>query len=89
MAFFQTKPNLPDGEKARIEFHFQQLADHLGIGQLLLPVVDEHDILTENGAARTPLQVKDFVGEHLGVDVSGFQVQVQPPLPVKQASGGG
>ena len=89
MAFFQTKPNLPDGEKARIEFHLQQLADHFGIGQLLLPVVDEDDILTDKGIARTPVQIKEFVGQHLGVNVAAVKVQVQPPLPVKQASGGG
>lgn len=89
MPFFQTKPNLLDGEKARIEFHLQQLADHLGIEKLKLPVVDENTILNDDCSVRSPDQIKQFVGHHLGVNVSDVKVQVQPPLPVKQASGGG
>lgn len=89
MFFFKSNPNLSDGERARIEFHYQQLVDHLGADRFRLPVLNEQAILNEQGTLRTAGQIKAFVGEHLGIDVSGLDVQQQMALPVKQSSGGG
>ena len=87
--FFKSNPNLPDGERARIEFHFQQLVDGLGIARLQMPVVNEDTILHETGTLRSPEQIKNFVIEHLNIQASNLKVQQQLALPVKPSSGGG
>lgn len=89
MLFFKSNPNLPDGERARIEFHFQQLVDCLGSNRFLLPVLDVDTILNPSGVARDADQIKSFVGEHLGIDVDELTVQQLMALPVKQSGGGG
>ena len=89
MPIFQTRPNLPDGEKARIEFHFQQLVEHLGNSRFLLPVASEDDILGPPSARRDIHDIRDYVGRHLNFDVNQIQIQHQPQLPVKKSGGGG
>ena len=89
MFFFKSNPNLPDGERARIEFHFQQLVDCLGIARFRLPVVSVNTILNKSGGQRSAEEIKDFVVEHLDVMASNLTVQQQLALPVKQSGGGG
>ena len=74
MAFFKPTPNLPDGEKARIEFYLQQIAECIGFDRFKLPVLSEDKLL--NGDAANPTefqtvdQIKNMVGKHLRHDVS-------------------
>lgn len=90
MAFFKSKPNLPDDEKARIEFHLQQIAECIGFDRLTLPVLNETSILAGSHAAddRSADQIKRLVGQHLGHDVRDISIQTFPLQP-QESSGGG
>ena len=88
MAFFKSTPNLPVDEKARIEFHLQQIAQCIGFDRLMLPVLSEESVLLRNGVTQTADQVLSFVGEHLGHDVSEVSIQTVP-LPPEKCGGGG
>lgn len=85
MAFFKSTPNLPDDEKARIEFHLQQIAECIGFDRLRLPVLSERSLLA--GTNQTADQLKLLVGEHLGHDVSEVKVQTFPMQPTKVGGG--
>ncbi len=68
--FFKPKPNLSDGEKARVEFHLQRIAEAIGIERLKLPVLGRDELLR----LKTPQDIVNRVGEHLSHDVSAIQV---------------
>ena len=87
MLFFKTTPNLPDSDKARTEFHLQQIGECIGFDKLLLPVSDEYEIVFENGQPRTPEQLLGFVGQQLQADFS--EVKINKELTVVTESGGG
>ena len=88
MPFFSSKPSLSDGERARIEFPFQLLLEHFGSSRFVLPVIETKRVVLDGESLRSPIQVRDFVGQHLGLDVSSFEIQSQPSLPIKQSGGG-
>ena len=92
MAFFKPTANLPSGEKARIEFHFQQIAECIGVGRLRLPVLSQMNVLYENSSQppepRSVDQIKSLVGEHLGHDVSDVRIQ-SLPMQTQKVGGGG
>ena len=81
--FFKPKPNLPDGEKARIEFHLQLIGESIGKDRLMLPVRGRDAFLQ----AETPSEVVQKVGEHLSHDVG--QIKVTPVLQQAGQCGGG
>ncbi|MEM7454097.1 MAG: hypothetical protein AAF456_07050 [Planctomycetota bacterium] len=83
--FFKSSPNLADNEKARIEFQLQLIADHIGFDRMLRPVVEPDKILALEDVG----EIKQFVGEHLGHDVSAVKVQTLPMQPRKVKGGGG
>lgn len=88
MNFFKSKPSLPDGEKAKTEFHFQQLVDCLGNDRFQLPVQTLDSLLelirADNGVER----MVSAVGDHLSHDVSGLSVQATPQ-ELEKCGGGG
>ena len=86
MAFVKSTPNLSDDEKARIEFHLQQIAECVGFDRLALPVLGENSLLPEK--PQTADQLMRLVGEHLGHDVSGVKIQTFPMQPGKIGGGG-
>jgi hypothetical protein len=89
MAFFKLTPNLPDDEKARIEFHLQQIAEGIGFDRFQLPVRDAESLMgSSQSEYRTPDQIKGLVGDHLGHDVSGLSIQTVL-LPPEKCGGGG
>ena len=88
MPFFKSAPALPDDEKARIEFHLQQISECIGFNRLKLPVLSEDTVLHGSGADPTADQIVSLVGEHLGHDVSGIKLQTVP-LPPEKCGGGG
>ena len=90
MAFFQSAPNLPCDEKARIEFHLQQISECIGFERLKLPVLNEDQLSHEGGRAeaRSADQVMAAVGEHLNHDVSEIKLQTLP-MPSQKSGGGG
>lgn len=83
MAFFKSKPNVPDGEKARIEFHAQQIAENLGFPRLELPILSPSAVF-----GNTPADTMKRVGQHLSHDVSDIQIVVEPKA-VEKCGGGG
>ncbi len=89
MPFFKSTPNLPDDEKARTEFHLQQIAECIGFDRLRLPIMPEESILycSNSTGYQTPHQILSLVGRHLGHDISGVSIEtvLQPP----EKSGGG
>lgn len=84
--FFKTTANVPDGEKARIEFHLQQIAESIGMDRLRLPLVPMATF--EKWANETPEQIIALVGDHLSHDVGQFGFQAGPPQS-QQCGGGG
>lgn len=92
MAFFKSTPNLTDGEKARIEFYLQQIAECIGFERFKLPVLSEDWLL--NGGATNPTesqtvdQIKNMVGKHLRHDVSELKIQTLP-MQLQKVGGGG
>ena len=90
MPFFKSAPNLPDDEKARIEFHLQQISETIGFDRLQLPVLMEREVLyeTQQSSLRSSEQVLAAVGEHLSYDISEISVQTIPMPPEKTGGGG-
>ena len=89
MVFFKSAPNVKHDEKARIEFHLQQLADFIGPDRFKLPMVTEQQLMAAGSDGQLPSieGVIAFVGEHLSHDVSGIKTEFVPL--VKEQCGGG
>jgi hypothetical protein len=90
MAFFQSTPNLPCNEKARIEFHLQQISECIGFERLKLPVLSEDELSRGGGRTenRSADQVLAAVGSHLDHNVSEIGLQTMP-MPTQKSGGGG
>lgn len=86
--FFKPKPNLPDSVRARIDFHFQQIAECIGFDRFRLPVLDAQQLVEQSQSGQSPLQLIQFVGEHLKHDTSGLQFGIVPGQ-VANCGGGG
>ena len=88
MNFFKTSANLPDGEKAKVEFHFQQLAECIGWDRLQLPVQSLNsmlDIVRDDDGVN---QLVAFAGNHLSHDTSQLNVKIAPQQLEKCGGGG-
>lgn len=85
MAFFKSTPNLPDGERARIEFHLQQIGECIGGDRCQLPVLDGSELLADGSSVD---QVRDQVGRHLRHSVNELRIQTIPMQPEKVGGGG-
>jgi hypothetical protein len=88
IVFFKPKPNLPDAEKARIEFHLQQIAECVGFDRFTLPVLSRDRLFGLYETEKDPQQVIGFVGKHLAHDVSGIRLSVVPQQ-LQNCAGGG
>lgn len=86
MAFFKPKPAIGDHEKARVEFHLQEIAESIGFDRFRLPIVRRHELMDLQG--KTPEQIIGFAGQHLSHDIAGLQVQVAIQ-PAEKCGGGG
>jgi len=87
--FFAAKPNVTDGEKSRVEFYFQQLAECIGFDRFHLPVLSREKLfgLVESERLSNE-QIIGFLGEHLKHDVGGLRVQVEPQQAANCSGGG-
>lgn len=90
MPFFKTTPNLPDGERARIEFHLQQILECIGSDRCRQPVLSLEELLYDRneGRNRSVDQLKLLLGSHLNHDVHDIQVQTMP-MQLQKVGGGG
>ncbi len=88
MAFFRSEPNLPDTDKARVEFHLQQIAECIGFDRFKLPVLCMKSLLGLYESKLTPDQMIGFVGEHLYHDINGLRLTVVPEQLEKCGGGG-
>ena len=86
--FFKPKPNLPDAEKARIEFHLQQIAECVGFDRFTLPVLSRKTLFGLYESKQKPQQMIAFVGNHLAHDVSEIRFRVVPQQ-LQNCGGGG
>lgn len=87
--FFKSKPNLRDAEKARIEFHLQQIAECIGFDRFKLPVLSCEALLNWFQVKQTPEQMIAMLGKHLSHDVGGIRfIELAQPIE-KCGSGGG
>ena len=85
MAFFKPKPNLTDRERARIEFHAQQVTENLGPDRVRLPVLSLDSIINHRLADGEALK---YLGQHLTHDVSDVRVDIAAK-ELEQCGGGG
>ena len=87
--FFAAKPNVTVGEKSRIEFYLQQLAECIGFERFVLPVLSRQKLIgLVEAEQHTPEQIVYFLGEHLNHDVGEIRVQLDPQQAA-DCSGGG
>lgn len=86
MVFFKSKPAIDQHDKARIEFHLQEIGESIGFERYRLPVLRRHQLLDFQG--KTPEQIVAAVGSHLSHNVAGLQVQVAIE-PTEKCGGGG
>ena len=92
MQLFKSKPSLADGEKARIEFHLQQIAESITADRLKLEVLTEEDILAGDSGGSALADVDSLtkkLGQHLSHDVANISILQQPQELEKCGSGGG
>ena len=88
MVLFRAKPNLSDGEKARLEFYYQQIAECIGSERLRLPVIERKALLNHWESNHSIEKYQQFLGDHLGHDAESISVRVAPQI-VANCSGGG
>ncbi len=92
MLFFRSTANVPDGEKARIEFHLQQIAECVGLDRVMLPMLDAASVIYQDQSnqseTRSSRELMDLAGKHLGHDVSGLSIQTTLLQPEKCGGGG-
>ncbi|MGI9518215.1 MAG: hypothetical protein ACR2NP_14260 [Pirellulaceae bacterium] len=92
MPLFKPTPTLPDGERARIEFHLQQIAECVGFDRFRLPVLSieslGYDFTSDRASVRSVDQIKKRIGEHLRHDADKVKVQTIPMQPEKVGGGG-
>ena len=86
--FFNSSPNLPDHEKARIEFHLQQLAECIGPELLRKPVLIPDDTFGHSPLGTNIDEVLTKIGRHLEMDTHPITVVVQPKA-LEVCGGGG
>lgn len=85
MVFLKAKPNVSDHEKARIEFHLQQIFDCVGFPMLQLDFVDP-EVLLKSPSTLTDLT--QLVADHLSHDVTDLRISTLPQK-VEKCGGGG
>ena len=85
MAFIGTKPNLSGNEKARIEFHLQQILNCVGLQPFQLPVIDPQTLLKPDSTLQSLTQ---SFADHLSHDVAGLQLEMVPQQLEKCGGGG-
>ena len=88
MAFFQSKPNLPAADKAKVELRLQQIADCIGFDRFQLPVQPLKELVGLSDNTNPTERAVAFAGEHLSHDVSGLRVVVTPQ-ELEKCGGGG
>lgn len=88
IVFFKPKPNLPDAEKTRIEYYFQQIAECIGFDRLRLPVLSRTALLQRFESQQSPLQMIRFLGEHLKHDTAELQFRVVAQQAASCSGGG-
>lgn len=87
MLFFKSVPNLPDHEKARVEFHLQQLAECLGPKAMRSPVLVPDEVFGEGVGTENIGDVLEIIGRHLEIDVT--PIKIQTALKSLEVCGGG
>ena len=88
MGLFKPKPGLPDYEKARIEYHLQQLAECIGFDLLKNEFFIPEQTLASDPAELNSETILKLLGEHLRYDVTPVTV-LSKPTPLEKCGGGG
>jgi hypothetical protein len=86
--FFKSSPNLPDHEKARVEYHLQQLTECVGHELMLKPIVIPDETFGRHANETNLSLILKAIGDHLGHDIDAIQVLVQPKA-LEVCGGGG
>lgn len=88
MALFSSGPTLAADEKARVEYHVQQIIDCIGGDRSQLPILSTATLLGMTQNFRSPKEIMQLLGEHLHHPTGDIRVQVIPEL-LKKVGGGG
>ena len=92
MPLFKPSPPLPDNDRARLEFHLQQIAESIGFDRFRLPVRSVkslgYDSLSDRVTIRSTDRIQELVGEHLRHDATQVKLQTIPMQPEKVGGGG-
>ncbi len=85
MALFGTKPNLSGNERARIEFHLQQILDCVGLEPFQFPSFDPQPFLRPGSDLAGMSQA---LSDHLSHDIQQLHIEVVPQ-ELEKCGGGG
>ena len=88
MSLFKTKPGLPDHEKARVEFHLQQLAECIGFDLMQSDFLIPGESFPNDPRDLNSEELLKQLGEHLHHDVGPVTV-INNPMPIQKCGGGG
>lgn len=88
MAFFKPTPGIDEHEKARIEFHLQQIGECLGSDMMKAPVLDPNSNFMNGGEVESLDSILQTVARHLDHDVDELKVKTKPQELKKCGSGG-
>ena len=87
MLFFQSKPDIPVIDKARLEFRLQQIADCVESRRFFLPILSVDQLVTQEQQRLEP--TLEIIAKHLGFDFSGFKIQESLSVVEEKSGGGG
>ena len=88
MLFFQSKLNIADHEKVRLEFRLQQITDCIGAKRMRLQVLDVDQLVPADDSAK-PESILASIRNHLSFDFVGFKIQEALEVVQQQSGGGG
>ena len=88
MPFFKSKPNIPDRDKARVEFQLQQLAERVGPAPFRNHVVIPTQVFGQNWKDASVDSIKELVARQLEYDVDPIKIQIVPQKLEKCGGGG-
>ena len=88
MPLFKSGPNLPADERARVEYHLQQIADCIGRERFQLPVHRMDSLIKLGQLGQSPREIAEVIGQHLSHPIGDLKIQVIPEV-VQKVGGGG
>lgn len=86
--FFQSKPDIADHDKARLEFRLQQITDAVGVVRMQSSIQASTRLVPSDPNAK-PEQILETIRDLTGHDFSGLKIQQSLDVLQPKSGGGG